>query len=121
MRPFSRSNFGTPGVPTVYRAARPDRTFSDELAARLCREYTQECVETLVKHMRNDGAPGISLAATTAILDRGFGKPKEIKTLAGPDGKQPRIKVDIQFVDSTIAPPGDNTVIDQAPQPVFED
>ena len=93
-------NMGTPGVPMVYRPEKLDRTFSDELAARLCREYTQECVDSLVEHMRDRTNPTTSLVATNAILDRGYGKAREVKSLdsGGPNGKK-NYKIQIEFVD----------------------
>lgn len=123
MKPFSRNNWGTPGVPMLYQPERLDTLYSDELAAKLCREYTQECVQSLVDHMRNKRSPVTSLAATNALLDRGFGKPKEIKTLTGPDGKSPRLRVEVEFIDTVEHRPrrGADVVLDQPPVPVFED
>jgi hypothetical protein len=120
MRPFSRNNPATPGVPMVYQPAKLDHLYSDEVAARLCREYTKECVDSLVSHMRDRRRPAISLAATNIILDRGFGRPKEVKSLQGPDGKEPRIKVQVEFVD-VVDLANSSVTIDQAPQPVFEE
>lgn len=105
----------------LYQAPKLDTLFSEELAARLCREYTTECIETLAEHMRNKRAPGISLAATNSLLDRAYGKPKEIKSLSGPGGSMPKIKVEIEFIDNQVRDQDSATTIDQAPQPVFED
>lgn len=121
MTRFSRNSANTPGVPMVYRAPALDHLYSDEVAARLCREYTQECVESLVGHMRNKRQAAISLAATNSILDRGWGRAKEIKSLQGPDGKEPRIKVQVEFVDTIDMPAQDAPTIDQPPQPVFDE
>lgn len=104
----NRHFMGTPGVPMLYQPAKMDVTFSNELAARLSREYTRECIERLAEHMRDDLNPTVSLAATNALLDRAYGKPKELKELTGPGGSVPRLKVEVEFID----------VIDQAPRPV---
>lgn len=123
MKPFSRNNWGTPGVPMVIQPEKLDHLFSDELAANLCRRYTQECVESLVSHMRNQRAPAISLAATNSLLDRAYGKPKEIKSLSGPNGGDPKLKIQVEFVDTTEvqARSVDCATIDQPPMPVFEE
>jgi hypothetical protein len=121
MRPFSRNNPATPGVPMVYQPAKLDHLYSDEVAARLCREYTKECVDRLVDHMRDRRQAAISLAATNSILDRAWGKPKDIKSLQGPDGKEPRIKVQVEFVDTIDMPVREAQTIDQPPMPVFEE
>lgn len=92
-------NMGTPGVPMVYRPEKLDTTFSDELAAKLCREYTEECVESLVDHMRDRTNPTTSLVATNAILDRGYGKAKEMKSLDTPAGGKKNYRIQIEFVD----------------------
>lgn len=97
-----RHRMGTPGVPMIYQPAKLDRLYSDELAARLCREYTHECVDSLVEHMRDRSNPQTSLVATNAILDRGYGKPKELKALNGDGGQGdlPKYNVKIEFVDT---------------------
>jgi hypothetical protein len=105
----------------VYRPAALDHMYSDELAARLCREYTTECVENYVELMRNKRNAMVSLAATNAIMDRGWGRPKDIKSLQGPDGKVPKIKVEIEFVDSVSAEAAEPMTIDQPPMPVFDE
>ena len=95
----SPRNMGTPGLPMVYRPEKMDTTFSDELAAHLCRRYTEECVESLVEHMRDRSNPTTSLVATNAILDRGYGKPKEIKAAQTADDA-PKYKVSIRFIEA---------------------
>ena len=92
-------NMGTPGLPMVYRPEKMDRTFSDELAAHLCRRYTEECVQSLVDHMRDRSNPTTSLVATNAILDRGYGKPKELKAAQAADDA-PKYRVSIRFVEA---------------------
>jgi hypothetical protein len=91
-------HMGTPGVPMIYQPQKLDTHFSDELAARLCREYTEECVDSLVEHMRDRSNPQTSLVATNNILDRAYGKAKEIKTDQNPNGKK-NYKIQIEFID----------------------
>lgn len=125
MKPFSRNNPATPGVPMIYSPPRLDHLYSDEVAARLCREYTQECVERLVDHMRNSRLPAISLAATNSILDRAYGKPKELKMLSGPDGKEARLKIEVEFIDvldgDALKREHGVKEAPQAPEPLFEE
>lgn len=47
----------------------------------LAREYTSRAIDALVKALDNDRT---SVAAATALLDRGYGKP--VQELTGPDG-----------------------------------
>lgn len=108
---------GSPGLPMVYRPETLDTLYSEELAARLCREYTEECVETLVDHMRDRSNPTTSLAATNMILDRGYGKPKEIKSLSAEANGKKNYRVQIEFLDVIDAP----LAKDPAPQPEFKD
>lgn len=62
-----------PGLSGNPKGRRPksEQQISVESAARA---YTQEALDTLVKHMRGDD-PRISVQAANAILDRGHGKP----------------------------------------------
>ena len=47
----------------------------------IAKEYSQDAIETLVDVMRNGSSDNARIAAATAILDRGYGKPsKEINT-----------------------------------------
>ncbi len=92
-------NMGYPGVPMVYRPEKLDTTFSDELAAKLCREYTEECVESLVEHMRDRSNPTTSLVATNALLDRGYGKAREVKSISGDNSGKKNYKIQIEFID----------------------
>src|SRR5512139_223243 len=55
------------------RAAKSEEQISVEEAAKA---YTQEALDTLVKHMRGDDAR-VSVQAANAILDRGHGKPMQ--------------------------------------------
>ena len=103
-------HMGTPGVPMVYQPQKLDRHFSDELAARLCREYTEEAVEILVEHMRDRSNPQTSLVATKEVLDRGYGKPREVKMENPNLPKSGQYKIQIEFID----------VIDNPPQPARE-
>ena len=97
-----RPRGGTPGVPMVINQnPRMDTTFSDALAARLCREYTEEAIQTLVEHMRDTSNPAVSLAATNVILDRGYGKAREVKMLSdAADSGASKYKIKIEFVEN---------------------
>lgn len=100
-RPRPRSG-GTPGVPMVIsQKPRLDTTFSDALAARLAREYTVECIETLAEHMRDRSNPTASLLATKELLDRAYGKSKETKLAPEENSNIPKYRVKIEFVNST--------------------
>jgi len=55
------------------RRPRSKQQISVENAARV---YTQEALDTLVKHMRGDD-PRVFVQAANAILDRGHGKPMQ--------------------------------------------
>ena len=111
--PKKRRWGGTPGVPMVLNPhPLMDNTFSAELAARLCREYTEECVSSLVEHMRDRSNPTTSLAATNMILDRGYGKAKEVKLLTDSTGDDaPKYAVKIEFVEN--APPERRTTVEE--------
>jgi hypothetical protein len=98
-KPFSPNYPSTPGVPMLYQPAKLDRTFSTELASRLCQEYTEECVLRLAEHMRDDINPQVSLAATKELLDRAYGKPKENKSLAGTNVSGAQFNIKVEFID----------------------
>ncbi len=51
--------------------------------ADTAREYTQEAIERLVSWMRSDN-PKASVAASNALLDRGWGRP--VQAIEGKDG-----------------------------------
>jgi hypothetical protein len=53
-------------------AGRPK--LADDLHA-LARQHTRECIERLLGFMRQQSDLDLALAATTALLDRGWGKP----------------------------------------------
>jgi hypothetical protein len=47
----------------------------------VAREYTTEALEALLRIMRSDDAPAAAVvAASNAILDRGYGKPSQVLT-----------------------------------------
>lgn len=48
----------------------------------LARSYAAEAIETLAKHMRGDDVR-TSVAASQALLDRGFGKPAQALEVSG--------------------------------------
>jgi hypothetical protein len=53
----------------------------------IAREYTAEAMEALLRIMRSDEAPAAAVvAASNAILDRGYGKPSQV---IGGDGENP--------------------------------
>lgn len=54
------------------------RPKSDFAIAELCREHTKEAVTALVSIMGNEDAPPAArVAAASAILDRGWGRPAQ--------------------------------------------
>jgi hypothetical protein len=57
----------------------PNRASVDMKARmyQLAREYTQTAFETLLDVAENGQSETARIAAATAILDRGYGKPKE--------------------------------------------
>jgi hypothetical protein len=53
-----------------------------ETAAQLARMHTADAIETLAEVTNNKKAPAIArVAAANALLDRGWGKPKELVEL----------------------------------------
>jgi hypothetical protein len=61
---------GQPGNPQGRRA-------EDRKLKLLCRQHTEKAVNALVKHLDSDN-PSAVVAAANAILDRAYGKPKQI-------------------------------------------
>jgi hypothetical protein len=54
------------------------RPKSDFAIAELCREHTKEAIDALVGIMGNaDAPPAARVAAASAILDRGWGRPAQ--------------------------------------------
>jgi len=51
-------------------------TKQNKCISELARSYTEEALETLVYVARNGRSDASRVAAATALLDRGFGKPK---------------------------------------------
>lgn len=69
-----REGAGRP-LGSVNKATKEHKTTLSELA----RSHSEEALETLVDVMRNGQSDSARMAAATAILDRGYGKPtKEI-------------------------------------------
>ena len=67
-RPFPRGRSGNPG-------GRP-KELRDVI--ELARLHTTDAIETLAAAMNSDSAPwAVRISAANAILDRGWGKPKE--------------------------------------------
>jgi hypothetical protein len=72
---WSHGVSGNPG-------GRPRALRDLQLAAR---QYTREALDTLVLVMRN-GRPTEALAAALALLDRGWGKPRQSVEVSGAEG-----------------------------------
>lgn len=69
--PFVKGKSGNPGGKSVVLA--DGRTLTD-----LAREHTPKAVQALVDVLENDGASDAAkVSAATAILDRGWGRPKQ--------------------------------------------
>ena len=76
-RPFPKGQSGNPG-------GRP-KELRD--VTELARSHTTDAIKTLVAAMNSDSAPWATrIAAANAILDRGWGKPRETvdTTMRGP-------------------------------------
>jgi len=52
----------------------------------LAREHTPAALNTLVKIMNNGKSEGARIAAATALLDRGYGRPRQAVEMTGKDG-----------------------------------
>ena len=63
---------------------------------KLCRALTEEAVETLATIMREGCSEAARIAASNAILDRGWGKARELRDLRLND---PRQMTDAQLID----------------------
>jgi hypothetical protein len=71
-RPFQKGKSGNPG-------GRPKESHE---VKNLARKHTKEALERLLFWMRDDN-PKASVAATLAILDRGWGRPGQELQLSG--------------------------------------
>jgi hypothetical protein len=61
--------------------------------------YGLRAVATLVEAMEDEGAPWTArLSAATEILDRGFGKAKQVQEITGADGGEIQSRLIIEFV-----------------------
>jgi Family of unknown function (DUF5681) len=67
---------------------------------KLCRALTEEAVETLATIMRSGFSEAARIAASNAILDRGWGKAREPRELRLSD---PRQMTDAQLIDIILA------------------
>jgi hypothetical protein len=62
-------------------AGRPSNAQSRRSIAAAAREYGEDALKTLAEIMRDDEAPPAArIAASTALLDRGHGKPAQFST-----------------------------------------
>jgi hypothetical protein len=75
-RPFSATNPGNP-------KGRPPAAID---ISALARQYGPKCIEVAAE-LLTDPDPRIRLAAVVALLDRGFGRPKQM--IEGADGTSP--------------------------------
>ena len=65
----------------------------------LAAEAAHEAIERLVYWMRDTTNPAVSLAATKELLDRAFGKVKDVEEKDNPASAVPNLNVQIVFVD----------------------
>jgi hypothetical protein len=77
----------------------------------LCQLYSVEAVETLVKHMRNTKNHSLSVKASEALLDRGFGRVAQAITGEGGEGP---VKITYEVIRKW----GDKEVIDVTPKQI---
>jgi hypothetical protein len=72
----------------------------------LARSHTETCVRTLAMIVRHKKAPmAARVAAASALLDRGWGKPAQPHT--GEDGQDIRITIRKMLTDQPVEPAGD--------------
>jgi hypothetical protein len=53
--------------------------------AEMAKEHAEAALRTLVEIATGDGAESARVSASTAILDRAYGKPSQAVSLGGPD------------------------------------
>jgi hypothetical protein len=82
----------------------------------LARKHTAEAIERLVHWMRSDDSRA-SVAATQALLDRGYGRPTSHLEHAGADGNALRIEL-IDPTDRGAAIPARVVAVDAERVPV---
>src|SRR5215510_12936646 len=88
-RPFEKGQSGNPG-------GRPKAV---EAVRELARQHSPEAIEALVKVMTEGKSEAARVAAATALLDRGWGKPTQ--PIAGDDEAGP---VRIARIERVIVP-----------------
>jgi hypothetical protein len=87
-KPFKPGQTGNPG-------GRPKLPEDIKHVRELARKYTAKAVETLVEVMANGSGPA-KVAASNAILDRGWGK--AVQPITGEDGEGPvKLSVHVTF------------------------
>ena len=87
--PFVKGQSGNPG-------GRPKALRAVEAVAR---EHSELAIKTLAEIAgSSDAPPAARVAASSAILDRGWGRPKQVNEHSGPDGEPVPVSVPVQFV-----------------------
>jgi len=66
--------------------------------SELAREYTNDALDTLVDVMQSSQSDSARIAAATAILDRGYGRPAKTKLL---EVNTPFVPTEIRLVAYT--------------------
>lgn len=78
----------TPGTPKPAGSGRqkgtPNKSTADLRA--LAQKYGPQALQCLVNAMETGDTTASRISAATALLDRGFGKPKQMIEASGPDG-----------------------------------
>jgi len=54
----------------------------------LARAYTESCIKRIEGLAEKAQSENVRLDANKALLDRGWGRPKETTEISGPDGEQ---------------------------------